>query len=239
VARRGDAFQPALFALLTVVALFALALGGDAESLAAVASAVLWLAVLLAGLLSLDSLFRGDAEDGSLEQWMLAPVPLCLAGAGAHVMHWATTALPLVVAVPLLGELLHLPRAQLPVLMASAAAGHADAEPARRGGGRADRGHAPRRRAAGAAGLPLYVPVLVFGAGAVAAAHRDFDAGRRAAAAGRGPGAGAGAGAADRGRSAAHRPQLTGVNVRERAARDDGGDPGPTGRPYALQELPP
>ena len=71
-ARRGDAFQPALFALLTVV-LFALALGGDAASLAPVASAVLWLAVLLAGLLALDSLFRGDAEDGSLEQWMLAP----------------------------------------------------------------------------------------------------------------------------------------------------------------------
>ena len=74
-ARRGDALQPALFALLTVV-LFALGLGGDARSLAPVASAVLWLAVLLAGLLALDSLFRGDAEDGSLEQWMLAPVPL-------------------------------------------------------------------------------------------------------------------------------------------------------------------
>ena len=74
-ARRGDALQPALFALLTVV-LFALSLGGDAKQLAPVAAAVLWLAVLLAGLLALDNLFRSDAEDGSLEQWMLAPVPL-------------------------------------------------------------------------------------------------------------------------------------------------------------------
>ena len=64
-ARRGDALQPALFALLTVV-LFALGLGGDARSLAPVAAAVLWLAALLAGLLALDNLFRGDAEDGSL-----------------------------------------------------------------------------------------------------------------------------------------------------------------------------
>ena len=73
--RRGDALQPALFALLTVM-LFALALGGERAALAKVAAGVLWLACLLAGLLALDSLFRGDAEDGSLEQWMLAPVPL-------------------------------------------------------------------------------------------------------------------------------------------------------------------
>ena len=78
--RRGDAFQPALFALL-VVTLFALAFGGEARMLARVAPPVLWVAVLLAGLLALDSLFRGDADDGSLEQWMLAPLPLALAQA--------------------------------------------------------------------------------------------------------------------------------------------------------------
>src|SRR5690606_40509146 len=73
--RRGDALQPALFALLVIV-LFALALGNEPQTLAKVAPGVLWVAVLLSGLLSLDTLFRGDAEDGSLEQWMLAPVPL-------------------------------------------------------------------------------------------------------------------------------------------------------------------
>jgi heme exporter protein B len=58
-----------------VVVLFALAQGREPQLLAAT-GAVLWLAVLLAGQLSLDSLFRSDAEDGSLEQWLLAPVPL-------------------------------------------------------------------------------------------------------------------------------------------------------------------
>ena len=61
--RRSDALQPALFAVLVVV-LFALALGAEEKLLPKVASAVLWLAVLLAGQLSLDSLFRSDAEDG-------------------------------------------------------------------------------------------------------------------------------------------------------------------------------
>src|SRR5690606_16001180 len=74
--RRGDALQPALFALLVVV-MCALAMGGGREVLRDhVAPYAIWVAVLLAGLLSLDSLFRGDAEDGSLEQWLLAPVPL-------------------------------------------------------------------------------------------------------------------------------------------------------------------
>ena len=61
--RRGDALQPLLFAVLVVV-LFALAQGREPQLLAATAGAVLWLAVLLAGQLSLDSLLRSDAEDG-------------------------------------------------------------------------------------------------------------------------------------------------------------------------------
>src|SRR5690606_1658383 len=73
--RRGDAFQPALFAVLVVV-LFALAMGSERDLLSRAAPGVLWVAVLLSGLLALDTLFRGDAEDGSLEQWRLAPVPL-------------------------------------------------------------------------------------------------------------------------------------------------------------------
>ena len=175
-ARRGDAFQPALFALLTVV-LFALALGGDAESLAPVASAVLWLAVLLAGLLALDSLFRGDAEDGSLEQWMLAPVPLWWLVLVRTLMHWVTTALPVIVAVPLLGELLHLPRPQLPVLMASLLLG----TPILSLLGAVVAALTVGMRRAGVLvallALPLYVPVLVFGAGAVAAHAQGLDAG--------------------------------------------------------------
>ncbi|MGI8561050.1 MAG: heme exporter protein CcmB, partial [Luteimonas sp.] len=66
--RRGDALPPALFALLVLV-LFALALGSDVGLLSRVGSGAIWVALLLSGLLSLETLFRGDAEDGSLEQW--------------------------------------------------------------------------------------------------------------------------------------------------------------------------
>ena len=173
--RRGDSLQPALFAVLVVV-LFALGVGGGPQALSKVAAAVLWVAVLLAGLLSLDTLFRGDAEDGSLEQWLLAPVPLAWLVAVRVFTHWTTTAVPLIVAVPFLGELLHLPRAQLPVLLVSLALG------------------TPLLSLLGAVvaaltvglkrsgilvallALPLYVPVLVFGAGSVAAAAQGLDA---------------------------------------------------------------
>jgi heme exporter protein B len=172
--RRGDAFQPALFALIVVV-LFALALGSDAKLQAQVAAGVLWVAALLAGLLALDSLFRGDAEDGSLEQWMLAPVPLAWLVAVRTAVHWATTALPLLLATPFLAELLHLPRAQLPVLMAGLLLGTpllsligaviaALTVGMRRSG-----------ILVGLLALPLYVPVLVFGAGSVAASAQGMD----------------------------------------------------------------
>ena len=172
--RRGDALQPALFALLVVV-LFALALGGEAQALAKVASAVLWLAVLLAGLLSLDTLFRGDAEDGSLEQWMLAPVPLAWLVLVRTFMHWATTALPLLIATPFLGELLHLPHGQLPVLLAGLALG----TPLLSLLGAVVAALTVGMRRSGILvallALPLYVPVLVFGAGSVSAAAQGLD----------------------------------------------------------------
>ncbi len=173
--RRGDAFQPALFALLVVV-LFALSLGGEAESLSRVAAAVLWLSVLLAGLLSLDTLFRGDADDGSLEQWILAPVPLAWLVAVRVFSHWLATALPLIIATPLLGELLYLPSGQLPVLMASLLLG----TPLLSLLGAVVAALTVGMRRSGILvallALPLYVPVLVFGAGSVAASAQGLDA---------------------------------------------------------------
>ncbi|MGY4516362.1 heme exporter protein B [Lysobacter sp. HA18] len=172
--RRSDALQPAMFAVLVVV-LFALALGAEDKLLSRVASAVLWLAVLLAGQLSLDSLFRSDAEDGSLEQWMLAPVPLPWLVLVRTAMHWATSALPLLIATPILGLLLHLPAAQLPVLMASLALGTPllsliGAVVAALTVGMKRSGILVALLA-----LPLYVPVLVFGAGSVVAASQGLD----------------------------------------------------------------
>ena len=172
--RRGDAAQPILFALL-VVALFALALGGEPKLLQSVASAVLWLSILLAGLLSLDTLFRGDAEDGSLEQWLLSPIPLAWLVAVRVFSHWLTTAFPLVLVSPLLAELMHLPREQLPVLVAALALG----TPLLSLLGAVVAALTVGMRRAGILlallVLPLYVPVLVFGAGAVTVAAQGLD----------------------------------------------------------------
>lgn len=172
--RRGDALQPALFALLVVV-LFALALGAEPAALARAAPAVVWLSVLLAGLLALDTLFRGDAEDGSLDQWLLAPVPLAWLVFVRTAMHWATTALPLLLATPLLAEMMQLPARELPVLMLSLALG----TPVLSLLGAVVAALTVGMRRAGILvallALPLYVPVLVFGAGSVAAAAQGLD----------------------------------------------------------------
>jgi heme exporter protein B len=173
--RRGDALQPALFALLVIV-LFALALGSETRLLAQIAPGVLWVAALLSGLLALDTLFRGDADDGSLEQWRLAPVPLAWLVLVRTLTHWATTALPLLVFTPLLAELLHLPHAQLPLLLASLALG----TPLLSLLGAVVAALTVGMRRSGVLvallALPLYVPVLVFGAGSVAAAAQGLPA---------------------------------------------------------------
>ena len=113
--------------------------------LARVAAPVLWLAVLLAGLLALDTLFRGDAEDGSLEQWMLAPVPLAWLVLVRTFMHWALDRAAAADRHP--GARRTAPPAARAAADADglARAGHAAVQPDRRGGGRIDRRHAPLR----------------------------------------------------------------------------------------------
>ena len=90
-ARRGDALQPLLFALMTA-SLFPLALGAEPGKLAPLAAGVLWVCVLLSGLLGLDALFRSDTEDGGLEQMLLSPAPLALLVGVRVLVHWLTTA---------------------------------------------------------------------------------------------------------------------------------------------------
>jgi heme exporter protein B len=167
--RRGDALQPLLFALM-VVSLFPLALGASSPLLARIAPGVLWVAILLAGLLNLDALFRGDLEDGSLEQMMLSPVPLAWLVALRVLAHWCVSALPLLLLAPVLGEFLHLPRSLLGPLLVSLALG----TPLLSLLGAVVAALTVGIRRSGmllaVLALPLYVPVLVFGAGAVAAA---------------------------------------------------------------------
>ncbi len=167
--RRGDALQPLMFALM-VVTLFPLALGSDPPLLARVAPGVLWVAVLLSGLLNLDALFRGDLEDGSLEQMMLSPVPLAWLVALRVLVHWCVSALPLILLAPVLGEFLHLPRPLLVPLLLSLALG----TPLLSLVGAVVAALTVGIRRSGmllaVLALPLFVPVLVFGAGAVVAA---------------------------------------------------------------------
>ena len=171
--RRGDAAQPLLFALM-VVALFPLALGADPAQLAAIAPGVLWVAVLLSSLLTLDTLYRSDVEDGSLEQMLLAPVPLAWLLAVRVGVHWVTASLPLVLVTPLLAELLYLPPALLPVLMVSLLLG----TPLLSLMGAVVAALTVGIRRSGMLlallALPLFLPVLVFGAGSVMAAAQGL-----------------------------------------------------------------
>lgn len=114
--QRNEMVNPVLFAII-VTSLFPFALGPEIEQLAHIASGIIIVALLLANLLTFDSLLRSDLEDGSLEQLMLSPHPLAVLMACKILVHWLITALPLILIVPLLAMLLHLPDRVLPVLI--------------------------------------------------------------------------------------------------------------------------
>lgn len=116
--RRFDLLQPLFFAVL-VCLMTTLAIGPEAPVLMRLAAAVNWIAVLLALLLALDTLFRPDAEDGSLEQMITAPAPLAALVAAKVTAFWLTAALPLILATPLFATMLRLPAEELPLLMAT------------------------------------------------------------------------------------------------------------------------
>lgn len=116
--RRGDLLWPVLFFLL-VASLFPLALGAEPQRLQELAPGVVWIAALLASLLSLETLFRDDFADGSLDQWLLSTCNLP-ALVGAKVLaHWLTSALPLVLLAPLLASLFRLSDAATVMLVVS------------------------------------------------------------------------------------------------------------------------
>jgi heme exporter protein B len=171
--RRGDALNPLLFAIM-VLMLFPFALGPERKLLSLIAAGAVLVAMLLAGLLSLDALFRSDLEDGSLEQLVLSPHPLPLLLACKIAAHWLTTALPLLIAAPLLGELMFLERQILPVLMAALAL----STPLLSLIGAVCVALTAGMRRSGMLlallVLPLYVPVLIFAAGACNAAQQGL-----------------------------------------------------------------
>jgi heme exporter protein B len=106
--RPGDILNP-LFFFAMVAALFPLAVGPSPEQLQFSGPAVMWVAALLAMLLSLNSLFLSDFEDGSLDQMLVSPVPLSALGLGKTLAHWLTSGLPLVVVAPVVAITFQMP----------------------------------------------------------------------------------------------------------------------------------
>ncbi len=114
--RRGDAMLPVLYAII-VATLFPFALGPEHALLARIAGGVVLVTVLLAMLLALDNVFRGDLDDGALEQMLLSPQPLSVLLAARMLAYWLVTALPLLLVAPILAYMLGLQPAVQPVLL--------------------------------------------------------------------------------------------------------------------------
>jgi heme exporter protein B len=171
--RRGDIAMPVLYALI-VATLFPFALGPEEALLQRIAGGIVLVTVLLAMLLALDAMFRSDIDDGSLEQLVLAPQPLALMLGMKILAHWIATALPLIVIAPLLAGMLHLPAAAMPVLLLALLL----ATPLLSLLGAILVALTAGTRRSGMLLalmlLPLCVPVVIFAAGAVAAAQQGL-----------------------------------------------------------------
>lgn len=164
--RRAEIANP-LFFFVLVVTLFPLGVGPQAKLLQAMAPGVIWVSALLAAMLSLDSLFRSDFDDGSLEQMLLSSHPVSVLVLGKILAHWLVTGLPLILVAPLLALFLGLPEKALgtllvtlvlgtPVLSLIGSIGVALTVGLRRGG-----------MILSLLVLPLYIPVLIFASNAV------------------------------------------------------------------------
>lgn len=166
--RRSDVLTT-LFFFVIVVSLFPLSVGPEMKTLRLIAPGVVWVAALLASMLSLNRLFAADYQDGTLEQMLLAPQPLALIVLGKIVAHWLVSGLPLALMAPILGMQFDLPPEALgilflalllgtPILSLIGAIGAALTLGLRGGG-----------VLLSLLVLPLYIPALIFGAGAVEA----------------------------------------------------------------------
>ncbi len=163
---RGELLNPLLFFII-VVSLFPLAITPEASKLSFLAPGVIWVAALLATMLSLTSLFRQDYADGSLEQLLLSPHPLPILISAKIAAHWLITGLPLLIIAPLLAQILYMPTVSLlplllglalgtPILVLIGSIAVALTVSLRNNG-----------VLLALLVLPLTIPVLIFGAGAV------------------------------------------------------------------------
>lgn len=172
---RSEWTNPLLFFILAC-SLFPLGIGPETNTLERIAPGIIWVTALLAALMSLESIFRSDFEDGSLEQLVLTPYPFALLVLAKITVHWLVTGLPLMLLSPVLGVVLHLPADGVgalmfslllgtPVLSLIGSIGVALTVGLKRGG-----------MLLSLLVLPLYIPVLIFGAGAVDVSLAGLDA---------------------------------------------------------------
>ncbi|HIP81841.1 MAG TPA: heme exporter protein CcmB [Leucothrix mucor] len=170
--RRNEVFT-VLFFFIIVISLFPMAIGSDEKILTKIASGVVWIAALLASTLALERLFSNDYEDGTLEQLALAPQSLSIMVFAKIVAHWVLTGLPLVLIAPLVGLFYQLPMESVgtmmmalllgtPVLSMIGAIGAALTLGLRGGG-----------VLLSFLVLPLYIPVLIYGSGAITASMSE------------------------------------------------------------------
>ena len=163
---RAEMVNPLLFFIL-VTSLFPLGIGANPDLLRTAGPGIIWVAALLAALLSLDGIFRSDFDDGTLEQFLLSSHPVSVLVLAKILAHWLITGLPLLVVAPLLGVLLDLPARGIqtllltlalgtPVLSLIGAVGVALTVGLRKGG-----------MILSLLVLPLYIPLLIFAANAV------------------------------------------------------------------------
>lgn len=162
----GEWLNPLMFFLM-VAALFPLAVDPDPKFLSKIAGGVIWVAALLATLLSLDALYKADVEDGSLEQWLASGDSLYAMSLGKALVHWCISGLPLTLMSPILGLMLNLPQAAYPAMLLSLLIGTPILSLLGSVGAALTAGVRSGGLLLSLVILPLYVPVLIFAASAV------------------------------------------------------------------------
>jgi len=166
--RRGDALNVLAF-FVVVASLFPLGVGPEPNQLRAIAAGVVWVAALLAAIVSLPRLFAADLADGTLEQMLVAPQPLAVIVLAKTAAHWLLTGLPLALVAPVIGLQYGLPADALVLLLASLLVGTPVLSLVGAAGAALTLGARGGGALVALLVLPLFVPVLVFGAGAVTA----------------------------------------------------------------------
>jgi heme exporter protein B len=166
--RRTDLFTALIFFVI-VIALFPLGIGPELDTLRLIAPGVMWVGALLASMLALEQLFSADHRDGSLEQLLLTPQPLGVIVLGKVIAHWLITGLPLVVLAPVLGLQYDMSAESLKIMVIALLLGTPTLSLLGAIGAALTLGLRTGGILVALLVLPLYIPVLIFGAGAVEA----------------------------------------------------------------------